>query len=414
MIAVASMSFGVAPSARCQWVQTSGPNVSSVSRFAVIGKNLFAGTSDVGGSYRGSGVFRSTDDGGTWTAVNSGLTDTIVSALAASGTNLFAGTSTGAYLTTNNGAGWTAINTGLPITYVNAFAEIGINGSSRILFAGTGKGLFRSADNGASWTPSSSGLTDTVITALAVIPTPGGMDLIAGVSKGDGGWDGGIFRSTDSGATWSNTDLPSTTVFSLVVIGTNLFAGTYDYVYLSTDNGSSWSYASGGLTNHLVMSLAVSGTDLFAGTGGSGVFLSSDTGASWTRVSTGLNNTSLSKAIRAVSVSGTNLFVGTYEIGAWRRPLSEFDESSRVAQKAVDPSALTLSPNPTNGIVTVHSETSRTLLVVVTNVLGENVLKLSKPAASDLSVDLSMLPSGTYFIKLCGGGSTTTRMIVRE
>jgi hypothetical protein len=49
-------------------------------------------------------------------------------------------------------------------------------------------------------------------------------------------------------------------------------------VYVSTNNGTSWTAASTGLTNNYVLSLAVSpngvgGTNLFAGTSG-GVFLS--------------------------------------------------------------------------------------------------------------------------------------------
>jgi hypothetical protein len=56
-----------------------------VTALAVSGTNLFAGTDG------GSGVFRSTNNGTNWTAVNTGLTDTYVYALASIGTYLFAG-----------------------------------------------------------------------------------------------------------------------------------------------------------------------------------------------------------------------------------------------------------------------------------------------------------------------------------
>lgn len=56
-------------------------------------------------------------------------------------------------------------------------------------------------------------------------------------------------------------------VYSLAVSGTNLFAGTYGGgVFLSTNNGTSWTEVNSGLTNTYVWSLAVSGTNLFAGT----------------------------------------------------------------------------------------------------------------------------------------------------
>ncbi|HYQ86943.1 MAG TPA: T9SS type A sorting domain-containing protein [Bacteroidota bacterium] len=72
-----------------QWVQASGPDLRGTDCFAVSEGNLFAGTG------RG-GVFRSTNNGTGWIAVNTGLTTGSladnVNAFAVSGTNLFAGT----------------------------------------------------------------------------------------------------------------------------------------------------------------------------------------------------------------------------------------------------------------------------------------------------------------------------------
>src|SRR6187399_2778251 len=70
--------------ARGTWTATSGPP-DVVLALAVSGTNIFAGTA-------GSGVFRSTDDGATWTAVNAGLTSGSVFALLVADGVLFAGT----------------------------------------------------------------------------------------------------------------------------------------------------------------------------------------------------------------------------------------------------------------------------------------------------------------------------------
>jgi hypothetical protein len=137
----------------------------------VSGTNLFAGTGD-------AGVFLSTNDGSSWTAVNTNLTNTNVRALAVSGTNLFAGTSgSGVFLSTDNGTNWTA--TGLTSTDVCALTAV----SGSKLFAGTwGDGVFLSTNNGTSWTPISNGLTGMgmYVSALAV----GTMDLFAGTRGG--------------------------------------------------------------------------------------------------------------------------------------------------------------------------------------------------------------------------------------
>jgi len=114
---------------------------------------------------------------------------------------------------------------------------------------------------------------------------------------------------------WVGTSWFYGTARCLAVSGTNLFAGTYDGVYISTNNGSNWSVASAGLpSNTEVTEFAVSGTYLWAGTYGGGVFLSTDNGTSWTAVSAGLTNTD----VWSLAVSGANLFAGTYFGGVFR------------------------------------------------------------------------------------------------
>jgi len=195
-----------------QWVQTNGPYGGTVLSFASSGIYLFAGTS-------GGGVFLSFNNGTNWAAVNNGLTNTGVSALAVNGINLFAGTGGGVFLSTNNGTNWTAVNNGLTNFNVRALAVSGTN-----LFAGTDGGVFLSTNNGTSWTAASTGLTNT-------------------------------------------------SVYALAVSGTNLFAGTFSGgVFLSTNNGTSWTAVNTGLTNPNVNALAISGTNIFAGTSGGGVW----------------------------------------------------------------------------------------------------------------------------------------------
>jgi len=282
-----------------QWVQTSGPYCGLVSCLAVSGTNLFAGTGTDLDAPCDGGVFLSTNNGTSWTEVNSGLTNSDVLSLAVGGTNLFAGTWGGVFLSTNNGTSWTAI--GLTNSDVFSLAVSGTN-----LFAGTrGGGVFLSTNNGTSWTAVNSGLTNSFVLSLAV----SGMNLFAGTS-------GGVFLSTNNGTSWTAIGLTNSYVYSLDVSGTNLFAGTSGGVFLSTNNGTSWTAV--GLTNSFVSSLAVSGMNLFAGTSG-GVFLSTNNGTSWTEVNSGLTNFDVSSLV----VSGTNLFAGTWGGGVWRQPLLE-------------------------------------------------------------------------------------------
>ena len=144
-----------------------------VYAFAVLGTNIFAGTSS-------GGVFRSTNNGTSWTEVNSGLTNTSIQALTVLGTNLFAGTyNGGVFLSTNNGTNWAAVNNGLTNNNVLSFAVSGTN-----LFAGTRLSVCVSTNNGTSWTDVSSGLTNPYIISLVV----SGTNIFAGT------WGSGVWR----------------------------------------------------------------------------------------------------------------------------------------------------------------------------------------------------------------------------
>jgi hypothetical protein len=85
--------------------------------------------------------------------------------------------------------------------------------------------------------------------------------------------NGGVFRSPLNADNW--TPVLSRPVLVFAVSGTNLFAGTAlgQGVFLSVNQGESWTRVSGGLPALNVHSLAVSGNNLFAGLNGGGVFM---------------------------------------------------------------------------------------------------------------------------------------------
>ncbi|MBI5325050.1 MAG: T9SS type A sorting domain-containing protein [Ignavibacteriae bacterium] len=180
---------------------------SMVWSFALIGSNLYHGNSL-------NGVYKSTDFGLTWNAVNNGLTNTNVRCLTANGTNLFAGTQGGGvYLSTNDGANWSQVNTGLPNLNVNCLTAGGAN-----VYAGTSSnGICVSTNNGTSWLVLNNGMTSQA-RSIAV----NGTSLIAATPNG-------IFYSTNSGTNWQagNNGLLNLNCWSLLVNGTQIFLGTY-------------------------------------------------------------------------------------------------------------------------------------------------------------------------------------------
>ncbi len=130
------------------------------------------------------------------------------------------------------------------------------------------------------------------------------------------GTDGGVFLSIDNGTSWTavNSGLSSPYVLSMAAVGTNLFAGfNGGGINLSTNNGSSWKPINVGLTGTQVLALATSptGTNLFAGTD-KGIYLTTNNGTSWSDASAGLTNLNVyAVGVSVTATGGTNIFAGT-------------------------------------------------------------------------------------------------------
>jgi photosystem II stability/assembly factor-like uncharacterized protein len=272
-----------------------GPNVWGILALAIDPQTpttLYAAAHRDWGN--GGGVFKTTDGGGRWSAVNVGLTDALggpefVTALAVdpqTPTTLYAGTdSGGVFKSIDAGGHWSAVNTGLTGGYICTLAIDPQTPTT--LYAGTEGGVFKSADGGGTWTAVNTGLTNLNVRSLAVDPrTP--ITLYAGTGGG------GVFKSTDGGGTWTAVNAGLTAIWNWVnglaidpQTPTTVYAATYSGVFKSTDGGGTWSAVNSGLTDLSVYALAIdprTPTTLYAG--GSGVFKSTDGGGTW---STGLS-----------------------------------------------------------------------------------------------------------------------------
>ena len=287
------------------WTEVMGAGDSVVQSLVLVSGKLFAGTYNVG-------VLVSTDDGTTWTAASTGLTDTDVLSLAFSfgdsgDTNLFAGTyRAGAFLSMDDGATWAAVNAGLTNATVVSLCIFPNGGYGTNSFVGTRKGVFFSTDNGTSWT--SIGLNGRLVRSLVYLPyETGDTDVFAGT-------DAGVFRLTYNDSTWVVADSEGVgNTFSLAVRGATLFAGTLlNGVFVSTNSGTSWTAGGPGLRYASPRSYCVSGGNLFVGTD-NGVFILNNEDGTWTQVGSGLANIPIWAF--AVSTDGTGdstLLVATY------------------------------------------------------------------------------------------------------
>src|SRR5262249_4015775 len=111
------------------------------------------------------------------------------------------------YRSTDFGGTWTALDG----PYVDGVSGLGLlRGAPSALLVGTWDGgIRRSSDGGVTWTVADAGLTTDIVRTLVA-----GSDGIvyAGTARG-------VFRSEDAGRTWSATELAAHSIDALAVSG---------------------------------------------------------------------------------------------------------------------------------------------------------------------------------------------------
>ena len=196
---------------------------------------------------------------------------------------------------------------------------------------GKGGGIFKSTNGGASWQAASTGLPADSFISLAIDPITSST-VYAGTKHS------GVFKSVDGGATWTPpaANLAASRVYAVVVDpGTpaTLYAATDTGVFKSADASATWAAATAGVGQQLVYSLAIDPTapsTLYAGTANNGMFKSTDGAATWTVASSGLTGTRVFAIVvdpktPSILYAGTNVngvFKSTDGAATWKAAAS--------------------------------------------------------------------------------------------
>jgi len=198
-----------------------------------------------------------------------------VETLAQKGDYFIAGTwGTGVYTSTNNGANWKQSSYGLT-GYGLAINKFLIKDEN--IFIATNGGVYLSSDDCSNWQLVNNGMTNAAsVKALALLDDI----LLAGTSAGE------IFATSITNIQWSNVTSSLPWIRVLYVKGNNIYAGTDNGIFCSTDNGTNWIEKNNGLTNKAINTIVSVNDTLFTGTNGGGAFLSADEGENWNSVQT--------------------------------------------------------------------------------------------------------------------------------
>ena len=145
------------------WQQTNGPLGGNVPSLAI---NNTSGAIFAGGE---AGVFRSDNNGDSWTSISTGLpTEPILNIAINSSGHIFTGSFMGSlHRSMDNGATWELKNNGLPPDF--EIMTMVINSTDSI-FVASFNGIYRSADNGENWSLSTTGLPYPEMNVLYVAP----------------------------------------------------------------------------------------------------------------------------------------------------------------------------------------------------------------------------------------------------
>jgi len=166
---------------------------------------LYLGGGDHNYYSSGSGVFKSTNGGTSFSSI--GLGGKIIVDLIMDPTNnqvLVAATNTGVYKTLDGGATWTLKTASLALDDMKAKASNG----SRVLFVTTrGAEIYRSLDFGDTWSQITSGIYIptgyTVGGGTRVAVTPADSNIVYFYMNAKGGT---LFKSTDGGSNFTNVN----------------------------------------------------------------------------------------------------------------------------------------------------------------------------------------------------------------
>ncbi|HKC23439.1 MAG TPA: choice-of-anchor D domain-containing protein, partial [Thermoanaerobaculia bacterium] len=129
-------------------------------------------TSTVYVAYKGTGVFKTTNGGAAWTAMNAGLPDLNAAGLALDPTSpstVYVGVTGGVFKSTDGGLSWGARLPGSP----GGVTTLAVDPQNpAVLYVGSeAAGAYRSANRGASWAPFSLGLTELNVLAFGFTRT---------------------------------------------------------------------------------------------------------------------------------------------------------------------------------------------------------------------------------------------------
>jgi choice-of-anchor A domain-containing protein/uncharacterized repeat protein (TIGR01451 family) len=374
---------------------TSAPLILSINTDS--DNNLVAST--VAGK-----IFRSSDNGATWSQINQSLDNvrTIWSTLSTSD-KMYAATEQGLYISTDKGVKW-VISTlnGKDVRSI-------VSDASGKLYAGTwGGGVFVSADAGVTWNALGAGMTNLNVTSVIMASD---QSIYAGT------FGGGIFKLTSGTDSWNKVSGTDSKIWTMHLTAANeLYAASYGQgVFVSTDNGSTWSQpvASAG-TKYVTSILSDKDGNVFMSSFTGGVYAKAAASTKWNSIGLsglGVSSMYVNKTDGSLVIGTSNgyMYKNTSALTAVRDGKTALPTKFELMQNY---------PNPFNPSTNIQFNVPRMshVTLAVYDILGRVVVNLvndvKQPGSYTVSFNASHLASGMYFYRLEAGDYTSVKKMI--
>jgi photosystem II stability/assembly factor-like uncharacterized protein len=422
------------------WSQVGVPPFYPAMNLFIGGGSIYVGTS--------SGILKSTDFGATWMEFSNGI--------------IYNGNTRG--FASANGTLFTTFNGGVhsisaypsewsPVTVPDsAMYYSGILSQNNVLYLFTYFELYKSEDAGNTWT--------NILTGFPTNFYPTNFEV--GNSKiylsGQLDSDQVLYYSSDGGTTWNSNIVPVAYIASFKIIGSTIYL-QYDKLYKSTDDGAtwtelgttgldnpsrigaftesngtvlvfiwdidnpqilysedgnSWSAATGLGDGNSVNSFLADGNFVFAATK-KGLFMSVNNGKTWISKSVGIGE----KSVNEIYNQGKYYVASVWERAVWYAPVPNITDVESINSEIPEMFILEQNyPNPFNPSTTFSFSITKKEFVTLAiyNSIGEkvaNIVSQNMHAGSyNFNWNANNLTSGVYFARLTAGSKAQVQKIM--
>jgi len=295
------------------WTRIAQIPATDIESLRLQGTTLYATGNDR--------VYIGANLGTTWTASNAlGTRSAALFAVLRAGGALWVGaTGVGVFRSTNNGTNWTAVNSGLVGLGADFVLEM-VTINSTIYAATGGAGVFAlDLSNPTVWAPFNDGLPTSIAGNVATIVL-NGTTLVA-----PAGGNGLVYRLPDGASGWQEVPLeppflPGLVATDLVSTGAQLLLSSSARIYRSDDDAQSWIRSDEGLEGGSEIFLACTSSTIFAAVdrlnNSHALFISQNAGESWKKI-----DEQTGAYVYELEVAGDRLFTARTD-GLWWTPLA--------------------------------------------------------------------------------------------